>query len=98
VSPPSPGVLRKVFYLMVIGLYHSGEAFIKYCIQMDLGSEGDPRAISWVGLWSGEIVKAGTLLNREENGKGTGDGKDKRNSRFLHCGGKCAALGRNDGF
>jgi hypothetical protein len=29
-------------------------------------------------------------------GKKTDNCKD--NSRFLHCGGKCAAFGRNDGF
>jgi len=44
---------------------------------------------------SAEIVKAGTFLNRK--GKAKDKGKDKSNRRFLHCGGKSAASGRNDG-
>jgi hypothetical protein len=45
-----------------------------------------------VGLWSAEIVKGGTLLNREGTAKDTGEGKDKATADFSTAAAKCAAF------
>jgi hypothetical protein len=71
---------------MGIGLDHTARHS-----RCDLGSKGlhpgglgseRPGAIRWVGLWSAEIVKDGTLLNREGTAKDRGKGEDKATADF----------------
>ncbi len=91
--------LRKVFYLMGISLYRSGNEFLgdglgsKYCIQADLGSER-LWAISWVGVLERRNCQGRDLAQPGGEGKRQGQGQKQQLSTAAA---KCAAFGRNDG-